>query len=82
MVFYERIEALLDTLYKGSRPEEREKREALSRIVRYASRQRGAWMNCEIVSPLSFILLNGIVGETRDLARLMKRIEALEKETN
>jgi len=69
------MDDLLKTVYWGSRDEE--KREALKRIIGAASEERGAFMNCNIPYPLSFILLTELVCERRDLLRLEKRVEAL-----
>lgn len=73
-----RLYETIDELQKNLRFKDPENQIMLGNLMKLASRERGAWMNCEIVDTLSFMLLNGLVYTYLRLSRLGKRIEALE----
>ncbi|MDQ1278990.1 MAG: hypothetical protein QG670_250 [Thermoproteota archaeon] len=72
IVFNEKVELLLGSLYKSSR--DREKRDALHNIIGDASGERAAFVNGDFYDALSFILLTFAVCDIVELNLLERRL--------
>jgi len=77
MALYAQVTQLSETLYTDSR--DSQKRRAFEQIIRETSEERGAWMNCDIPCPLSFILPSAMVNDVKERLRLDKRINVLDE---
>ncbi|MCJ7632833.1 hypothetical protein MUP77_10645 [Candidatus Bathyarchaeota archaeon] len=75
-IFYNTIEEL----QKNLRFKNPEYQRMLGLLLKWASRERGAWTNSNFYDPKRFIILNGLVYTYLLLDRLEKRLEALEDE--
>jgi hypothetical protein len=71
---YETIEELQKDLYF----KDPENQLMLNKLLKWTSRERGAWTNCEIIDPFRFIVLTGLVYARLEIMKLAKKIEALE----